>query len=49
MTAYGLKNNALAKQMIVEVFVKPGAQVRYASVHHMAENVIDLTISSCSY
>ena len=30
--------------MIVEVFVKPGAQVRYATVHHMADNMIDLTI-----
>ena len=26
------------------MFVKPGAQVRYASVHHMADNIIDLTI-----
>jgi Fe-S cluster assembly protein SufD len=29
---------------VVEVFVKPGAKVRFASVHHMADNVINLTI-----
>ncbi|MFC5647640.1 Fe-S cluster assembly protein SufD [Paenibacillus solisilvae] len=44
-TAYGAgEQQPLAKQMIVEVFVKPGAQVRYATIQHMADNIIDLTI-----
>ncbi|MCQ6558595.1 Fe-S cluster assembly protein SufD [Paenibacillus mendelii] len=34
---------SLVQQAVVEVIVKPGAQVRFAAVHHMAENVIDLT------
>ncbi|SEO21929.1 Fe-S cluster assembly protein SufD [Paenibacillus sp. OV219] len=35
---------AITKPTIVEVIVKPGATVRYATVHHMADNVVDLTI-----
>ncbi|MFD0716439.1 Fe-S cluster assembly protein SufD [Paenibacillus sp. GCM10027626] len=35
---------SLVQQAIVEVFVKPGAEVRFATVHHMAEHIIDMTI-----
>ncbi|RXZ84177.1 Fe-S cluster assembly protein SufD [Paenibacillaceae bacterium] len=31
-------------QSIVEVIVKPGAQVQFASVHHLAKSVSDLTL-----
>lgn len=44
VTAYGETGQPLAKQSIVEVIVKPGATVRYATVHHMADNIIDLSI-----
>ncbi|BBH21524.1 FeS cluster assembly protein SufD [Paenibacillus baekrokdamisoli] len=43
-TAYTEAGQPLAKQMVVEVFVKPGAHVRYATIHNMADNIIDLTI-----
>ncbi|MBB3108309.1 Fe-S cluster assembly protein SufD [Paenibacillus phyllosphaerae] len=41
---YEGEQQALVLQNIVEVFVKPGAHVRFATVHHMAENIIDLSI-----
>lgn len=31
-------------QSIVEVIVKPGARVQFASIHHLADNVVDLTL-----
>lgn len=34
----------LVKQSVVEVIVKPGAHVRFATIHHMAENIVDLSI-----
>lgn len=44
VTAYGESAQPLAKQTIVEVIVKPGASVRYATVHNLADNIIDLSI-----
>ncbi|UVI31844.1 Fe-S cluster assembly protein SufD [Paenibacillus spongiae] len=35
---------ALVQQAVVEVIVKPGAHVRFATVHHMGDNVVDMTI-----
>ncbi|GGD74411.1 Fe-S cluster assembly protein SufD [Paenibacillus nasutitermitis] len=43
-SAYSQEQQALTKQSIVEVFVNPGAHVRVATVNHMADNIIDLTI-----
>ncbi|QYR20430.1 Fe-S cluster assembly protein SufD [Paenibacillus sp. sptzw28] len=43
-TAYAAKAQPLAKQAIVEVFVNPGAHVRFATVNNMADNIVDLTI-----
>ncbi|RAP75476.1 Fe-S cluster assembly protein SufD [Paenibacillus montanisoli] len=44
VSEHGEGAESLAKQSIVEVIVKPGAHVRYATVHHMSANVIDLTV-----
>ncbi|MBW7477801.1 Fe-S cluster assembly protein SufD [Paenibacillus oenotherae] len=44
VSAYADGGQTLAKQSIIEVIVKPGASVRYATVHHMADNIIDLSI-----
>ncbi|WP_219835980.1 Fe-S cluster assembly protein SufD [Paenibacillus sp. R14(2021)] len=44
VSIYGEAAQPITKASIVEVIVKPGAHVRYATVHHMNDNVIDLTI-----
>jgi len=44
VSSYEQESKSLVQQAIVEVFVKPGAQVRFATVHNMNANVIDLTI-----
>jgi Fe-S cluster assembly protein SufD len=43
VSAYETAAQPLAMQSVVEVIVKPGAHVRFASVHRMTDNVIDLT------
>jgi Fe-S cluster assembly protein SufD len=44
VSAYEGAAQQLALQSVVEVIAKPGAQVRFASIHQLADNVIDLTI-----
>ncbi|MBW7459392.1 Fe-S cluster assembly protein SufD, partial [Paenibacillus sepulcri] len=44
VSAYTAEQQALTKQAVVEVFVNPGAHVRVATVNHMADSIIDLTI-----
>ncbi|MBM7565386.1 Fe-S cluster assembly protein SufD [Paenibacillus sacheonensis] len=44
VSTYGESAQPITKQSIVEVIVKPGAHVRYATVHNMHDNLIDLTI-----
>lgn len=36
--------NAYLHNGVVEIFVKPGAKVMYASVHHLDEKITDITI-----
>ncbi|REE82652.1 Fe-S cluster assembly protein SufD [Paenibacillus taihuensis] len=44
VSSYGEASAPITKQTIIEVIVKPGAHVRYATVHNMSENLVDLTI-----
>lgn len=44
VSKYGDASAAITKPTIIEVIVKPGAHVRYATVHNMSENLVDLTI-----
>ncbi|AZN40201.1 Fe-S cluster assembly protein SufD [Paenibacillus albus] len=44
VSTYGDEAAAITKPTIVEVIVKPGAHVRYATIHNMSDNLVDLTI-----
>ncbi|GGG26231.1 Fe-S cluster assembly protein SufD [Paenibacillus abyssi] len=44
VSAFEAETGPSIHQAMVEVFVKAGAQVQFASVHHMADSVIDMTI-----
>ncbi|XEC96423.1 Fe-S cluster assembly protein SufD [Paenibacillus tarimensis] len=43
-SAVGAEARASVHQSVVEVIVKAGAQVQFASIHHMEDSVIDMTL-----